>query len=245
MTAWRSEVAASLRKAAATLMATPAFKPKAKPVPAQRKLLGPNQVAKMSVAEIAELVIRQQKLAGFNHPMAKQADMLGLTPQGWKMLVLDISQLPEIKTVVNDWLGLEPSEPADEDEAYARMAQGSVDEVDRSTDENVVEYAVQAFIFKKKATPKAAAVATAKKLSGGENMFLGPGVTIIDPKKLEDAIWGRVIDTAVRNKFRGSPEEQGDSVFQSLYYQGYDDKMVALREKLIPEFAKRMKGHRA
>lgn len=122
MTSWRSDVVTTLLKAADKIEA--AFK--TKPIPAKRKLLGPAQLTKMSVAEIAELVVRQQHLARFHHPKDRQADILGLTPQGWKMLVLELSQFPEIKTVVNDWLGLTPSEPADEDEAYARTAMGSV-----------------------------------------------------------------------------------------------------------------------
>jgi uncharacterized protein YjeT (DUF2065 family) len=242
MTNWRSTIAVSLRKAAATLRGAPAFKPKAKPVPAKRKLLGPNQLAKMSVAEIAELVVRQGRLARFNRPVAEQADALGLTPQGWKMLVLDLSQLPEVKTVVTDWLGLEPSEPADEDEAYARMAQGSTDEVDRSADETVVEYAIRE-VHKNK-TPKVAATATAKKLSGGQNMMLGSGTTVIDPKKLEDAIWGRFLEKTKFGAARGWDDEvSADSALQ-VFYTGFDDKSQALRAKLVPELVKRMKGHK-
>jgi hypothetical protein len=122
MTVWRYEVVASLRKAAAVLSANPSFKPKVKPIPTQRKLIGPNQLAKMSVADVAELVVRQMHLAKFGHPMANQADILGVTPRGWKMLTLELSQLPEVRTTVDGWLGLKPSEPADEDEAVARMA---------------------------------------------------------------------------------------------------------------------------
>lgn len=392
MASWRSQVAASLRQAAATLKAASL---KTKPIPAQRKLLGPKQLAKMSVADVAELTVRQQQLARFNHPVAQQASMLGLTPQGWKTLVLDLSQLPEVKTVVNDWLGLEPTEPADEDEAYARMAQGSASdyqaisdtadglskaaktyeeheeayyahtaaahtarkeglrdegrrhrdaatqhddmmrelrkpsieaeralhqravdllgtayaersteqlyhalknavskgkdkpgmataanelakllnsresqaaqqarvlklqrkfsarmaqgsaddaEVDRSADETVVEYAIRE-VHKNK-TPKQAALATTKKLSGGQNMMLGSGTTIVDPKKLEDAIWGRFLAKAKFGASRGWDDEvSADSALQ-VFYTGFDDKSQALRAKLVPELVKRMKGHK-
>jgi hypothetical protein len=70
---------------------------------------------------------------------------------------------------------------------------------DRSTHSNVVEYAVQ-YLFKNK-TPKAAAAATAKKLSGGSNMFLGvhpPDVVTIDAGQLEEALWDRIVDFAIK-----------------------------------------------
>jgi hypothetical protein len=63
-----------------------------------------------------------------------------------------------------------------------------------STDPTVVEYAVQ-YLFKKKSI-SAAAKMTAKKLSGGTNYFIDGGRTVvsIDPKKLEDAIYERIVD---------------------------------------------------
>lgn len=70
---------------------------------------------------------------------------------------------------------------------------------DRSTHSTVVEYAIQE-LFKNK-TPKKAAEITAKKLSGGPNMFLGvhpPDVVKIDPRLLEDAVWDQMIDLVLK-----------------------------------------------
>lgn len=66
---------------------------------------------------------------------------------------------------------------------------------DRSTDPIVVEYAVRE-LFKGK-SPKAAANRTAKKLSGRENYMLGSGITLINPKKLEVALWGKMADYVI------------------------------------------------
>ena len=66
---------------------------------------------------------------------------------------------------------------------------------DRSATPNVVEYAVQS-MFKGQTIAKAAK-STAKKLSGFENMFLGPGVTIVTPRLLEEALWERLVDQVI------------------------------------------------
>lgn len=81
--------------------------------------------------------------------------------------------------------------------AAALLAAG--DEVDRSTDETVMEYAKQFLLKKKVKTIAAAARSTAKKLSGGENMMLGPGVTMIDAKKLEAALKEYIRDYGNKN----------------------------------------------
>lgn len=67
---------------------------------------------------------------------------------------------------------------------------------DRSADPTVVQYAMQ-YIYKGK-SPSAAAAATAKKLSGSENMFLGygSGPVFIDPQRLEEAVWSSMVDNA-------------------------------------------------
>ena len=78
-------------------------------------------------------------------------------------------------------------------EALARPAGTGTD---RSTHPNVVEYAVQS-LFKGK-SPKSAAQHTAKKHSGSENFFFGPGVTTIDATLLEDAVWERLVDFAIK-----------------------------------------------
>lgn len=74
---------------------------------------------------------------------------------------------------------------------------------DRSTHPNVIEYAVQ-YLFKNK-TPKAAAATTAKKLSGGPNMFLDvhpPDIVKINVPQLEDAVWDRIVDFAIKGVAR-------------------------------------------
>lgn len=73
----------------------------------------------------------------------------------------------------------------------------SVQATDRSTNSTVVEYAVQT-MMKKRKSPAAAAKDTAAKHNGSENMFFGPGVVEIDPKKLEEAIWDRMVDYAIK-----------------------------------------------
>ena len=74
---------------------------------------------------------------------------------------------------------------------------GTVPATDRSTDPTVVEYAVQE-MFKGK-SPAAAAKRTAQKLSGSENFFLGSGVTTVDPKALEGALWDRLAAYAAKS----------------------------------------------
>ncbi len=72
---------------------------------------------------------------------------------------------------------------------------GHAEGTDRSANFNVVEYAVRD-MFKGKSI-SAAAKATAKKFSGFENWVFGPGVTTIDPKALETALWDRMAEHAV------------------------------------------------
>ena len=67
---------------------------------------------------------------------------------------------------------------------------------DRSDNETVVEYGVQD-LFKGK-SPKAAANFTAKKLSGTENLFLGPGISRINPIKLENNLWKRMAEFVIK-----------------------------------------------
>jgi hypothetical protein len=68
---------------------------------------------------------------------------------------------------------------------------------DRSDHPTVVEYAVRTMMKGK--SPASAAKDTVKKLSGSENIFFGPGVTTIDPKKLEDALWARLVACAIHS----------------------------------------------
>lgn len=74
---------------------------------------------------------------------------------------------------------------------------------DRSTHPTVIEYAVQT-LFKGK-SPEVAAKDTAKKLSGSENMFFGPGVSLIDPKKLAEALWGRLVSFTIQGMKKIKP----------------------------------------
>jgi hypothetical protein len=77
-----------------------------------------------------------------------------------------------------------------------RRRYGRAERTDRSVNPTVVEYAVQD-LFKGK-SPAAAAKATAKKLSGTDNFFIGPGVSTIDPKGLEAALWQRLAEFAAK-----------------------------------------------
>lgn len=73
---------------------------------------------------------------------------------------------------------------------------------DRSAHPNVVEYAL---INARKGMALPAAISRAvKKLSGFNNMFLGPGISIITKKGLEDAIYQYLADMA-RKGYRGDP----------------------------------------
>lgn len=76
--------------------------------------------------------------------------------------------------------------------------------VDKSDHPTVIEYGVQE-MFKRK-SPRAAARATAKKLSGSENMFLGSGVVSIDAERLEQNLWRRLVDQTAKAKQRFRPE---------------------------------------
>lgn len=64
---------------------------------------------------------------------------------------------------------------------------------DHSRDATVVEYAVQEMMKGK--SPAAAARATAKKLNGASNIFIGGAQSnvSIDPAELEDALWDRLV----------------------------------------------------
>ena len=77
-----------------------------------------------------------------------------------------------------------------------------------SKDGTVVEYAVQE-MFKKK-SPNAAAKATAKKLGGFANVFVGGGSEPldIDVKELEEALWDRMANYVASSipRFRAGKE---------------------------------------
>lgn len=81
------------------------------------------------------------------------------------------------------------------DPLVQRVVQRHLQANDRSTHPTVVEYAIQT-MFKGK-SPSAAAKDTVKKHHGTENMFFGPGKSEIDARKLEDAIWDRLVDYTI------------------------------------------------
>ena len=78
----------------------------------------------------------------------------------------------------------------------ARDKSGLTDSVgaDRSTHGTVIEYGAREMMKGK--SPAAAAKATAKKLSGAANAFLGSPTepVYIDPAALEDALWTRLVE---------------------------------------------------
>lgn len=110
--------------------------------------------------------------------------------------------------------------------------------IDRSTDSTVVEYAVQE-MFKRK-TPRTAARNTAKKLSGYENMFLGSGVSVIDAKKLEEALWERMVTFAMDRiqKVRPGMEHFAIGGTADHFRQG-----KAIEQELDRRVRERLAGH--
>lgn len=84
------------------------------------------------------------------------------------------------------------------DKLYVRAlaaAEGG-DSQDRTAHGVVVEYGAREMMKGK--SPKAAATVTAKKLGGTENLFLGPGVSHVDAKKLEHLLWRRLAEFAIQ-----------------------------------------------
>ena len=77
-----------------------------------------------------------------------------------------------------------------------RKRYGRMIGIDRSTNATVIEYAVQDLM--KGMSPAAAAKHTTKKLGGTDNFFLGPGVSVIDVKTLEAALWDRLTEFAAK-----------------------------------------------
>jgi hypothetical protein len=117
-------------------------------------------------------------------------------------------------------------------EAMARLLEA--EGTDRSTSDTVVQYAVQ-FQFKGK-SPSAAAKATAAKLSGHTNMFLGSGVTVIDPKKLEQALWDNMVDFALAGAKHMTPGKEYIAAKATAYHFRLSPRM---EEKLAALVAKR------
>lgn len=112
---------------------------------------------------------------------------------------------------------------------------GLAEASDHSNHETVVEYAVR-FLFKRKG-PSAAAKATAKALSGSTNMVIGGGreVVIIEPKKLEKALWDRLLKKVIENtkSFRAGKEDFAFGAVQDHFRLGKRDsaKLKKMVEK--------------
>lgn len=113
-----------------------------------------------------------------------------------------------------------------------------IEGTDRSDHPNVVEYAVQ-YLFKGKSI-KIAAKLTADKLSGFSNMFFGPGITLIDPKKLEDAVWGRLVDKVVKGVKAGTFREGMEHYALDGTLQQFGQKGPVARKELKKRVIKEM-----
>jgi hypothetical protein len=109
--------------------------------------------------------------------------------------------------------------------------------VDFSTHDTVVEYAVRE-MFKGK-SPEAAAKRTAQKLSGAQNLFLGSDVVSIDPKKLEAALWNRMVENVISNIKRFKPGTENIALAATIQF--FKQKKV-VEEKLKTMVVKEL-GH--
>jgi len=97
-----------------------------------------------------------------------------------------------------------------------RRRYGRAEGTDRSVNPTVVEYAVQ-YLFKGK-SPAVAAKATVKKLSGHENFFVGPGVSTIDPKALEAALWDRMAEFSAKGASKYATGKEHYALGGTLQY---------------------------
>ena len=127
-------------------------------------------------------------------------------------------------------------------ETNARRWSNSVDPegpTDRSTNPNVVEYARRTLTSgkRKRMTPKLAAEDTAKKFSGFENMFFGPGITLIDAKVLEDALWDQMVDKTIA--IARDQKEPQYAAMSTLQGMGLMDASFKVDPKLESELKKR------
>lgn len=112
--------------------------------------------------------------------------------------------------------------------------------MNESVDPTVLEYAVQEMMKGK--SPATAAKNTAKKLSGGTNVFIGGGSQVeIDVKALESAIWDRVADRCVviLTKHTKPGQEQSALAATAFYYKQMDITEPA-PPKFVAELRKRV-----
>ena len=104
---------------------------------------------------------------------------------------------------------------------------------DRSDNPTVVEYAVQS-MFKGKSL-KAAAKSTAQKFDGYENMFFGPGISRIDASKLEDALWGRLVDATLLSQSHFKPGMEHFALEATLQHFRQKPTMLKELEKRVTQ----------
>lgn len=104
-----------------------------------------------------------------------------------------------------------------------RMATQDLPEEDRTTHPVVVEYAVQEMLKHK--TPSVAAKATFKKLNGIPNHFLGSVVPTVDPKRLEEALWGRLVDNTFTNLSKVREGKEDFALGMTLSHFGQKDSL--------------------
>ncbi len=102
---------------------------------------------------------------------------------------------------------------------------------DRTAHGVVVEYGVREMMKGK--SPKAAANATTKKLHGTENLFLGPGVSHIDAKKLEKLLWTRLAEFAIKGIASMKPGFEHYSIEGTLQHFGQKPASRAELKKTI------------
>jgi len=107
---------------------------------------------------------------------------------------------------------------------------------DQSRNETVVEYGVQEMLKRK--SPRAAARQTARKLGGGDNLFLGENV-VIDAEVLEEELWGRIVKYAVKGAtmFKEGTEHFAlDGALQ--YFKQKDSLRPKLKKRVIEAMGK-------
>jgi hypothetical protein len=103
----------------------------------------------------------------------------------------------------------------------AHQLEEAVSEPDHSSDPTVLEYAMQT--IQKGKSPSAAAKSTAKKLSGTSNLFIGgSGQVSIDPKKLEAAIWERMVAQVIKWGVTGK-DPSSSLISAANYYKQMPD----------------------
>lgn len=149
-------------------------------------------------AAMAKLVEVMRETGTIQKALAILAERFALEPKPEPRFIVEEDRLqkagPYIGPRGGKWADAAHTIPWQENQA-GEIAQTK----DHSRNETVVEYTAQEMI-KRGVSPAVAAKRTAKKLSGNKNMFIDPThPTLIDPKKLEGAIWDRIVETVVQS----------------------------------------------